>query len=217
MEMQIARYNMVEQQIKPLGVLNKHVLQLLLSCRREDFVPTAYQQIAYADTAIPLGNGRILLPPNIIGRLLQSLNFKGTEQILEVDTGCGYLTALLAQLGRHVTSIENLKPLAMQANKKLGALGLKNYELITGNASEVLRGSKAFDVIVLTGSVPYLPKLFSNHLKFGGRLFAVVGHGPVMHACIFTRINEGEWSKATLFETVIPPLKEIIDVTTFEF
>lgn len=217
MDMNLARHNMVEQQIKPLGVLNKHILRLFASIPREDFVPFAYQQIAYADAAIPLGNGRVMLSPGIIGQLLQALELNGTEQILEIGTGSGYLTALLAELGHHVTSIETLKPLAAQANRKLADLGLNNYEIITGNATTTLKGAKAFDVIVITSSIPYLPKAFCDHLKYGGRLFAVVGHAPAMHACIFTRINEEEWSRTTLFETVVPPLKEIINVTTFEF
>lgn len=217
MDTNLARHNMVEQQVKALGVLDERILALMSISHRDEFVPLAYQQIAYADTAIPLGNGRELLAPSVIGRMLQSLDFDGSEQILEIGTGSGYITALLAELGQYVTSIENLKPLAVQANRKLGELGLQNYEIITGNAIEILQGNKAFDVIVLTGSVPYLPKAFSNHLKFDGRLFAIVGRAPVMHACIFTRINEEEWSKDILFETVAPPLKEIVDVTTFEF
>lgn len=217
MDMDLARHNMVEQQIKPHSVLNPKILHLLESLHRENFVPMAYQQIAYADTSVPLGNNRILLPPDIIGRLLEALRFNGSEQVLEIGTGTGYLTALLARLSQHVTSVEVLKPLALQANRNLLDLGIKNYEIITGNALEVLKGSKAFDVIVLTGSITYLPKRLSNHLKYGGKLFAVLGHDPIMQACIFTRINEGEWSKTTLFETVVPPLKEIIDVTTFEF
>lgn len=217
MDMALARHNMIEQQIKPHGVLDPKIIQLLESLQRETFVPMAYQQIAYADTAVPLGNGRALLPPHIIGRLLEALRFNGSEQVLEVGTGTGYLTAILAKLSQHVTSVETLKPLALQAHRNLDDLGIKNYEIITGNALEVLKGSKAFDVIVLTGSISYLPKVLSHHLKYGGKLFAVLGHEPIMQACIFTRINEGEWSKTTLFETVVPPLKEIIDVTTFEF
>lgn len=217
MDMDLARHNMVEQQIKPHGVLNPKIIQLLATMHRETFVPMAYQQIAYADTSVPLGNGRVLLPPSIIGRLLEALHFTGTEQVLEIGTGTGYLTALLAQLSQHVTSVEMLKPLALQANRNISELGIKNYEIIAGNALQVLKGSKAFDVIVLTGSIAYLPKTLCNHVKFGGKLFAVLGHEPIMQACILTRINEGEWTKTTLFETVVPPLKEIIDVTTFEF
>ncbi len=217
MSMQLARYNMVDQQIKPLGVLDERILNAFLSCPREQFVPAAYQNVAYADTALPLGNGRMLLAPNVIGRMLQALALNGSEDILEIGAGTGYITALLAKLGRHVTSIENSKPLVMQANTKLAALALTNYEIITGTATKVLQGNKGFDVIVLTGSVPYLPKVFSSHAKRGGRLFAVLGHAPAMYACIFTRINEEEWSQVRLFETVIQPLKEIADVATFEF
>lgn len=217
MNLELARYNMVEQQIKPLGVTNPQILQLMLDLRRENFVPTAYQQVAYADTSIPLGNGRVLLSPGIIGQMLQALQFTGNERILEIGSGTGYLTALLAELGQHVTCFEPLKPLATQANRHLSELHLSNYEIITGDALITLKGSKAFDVIALTGSVPYLPKLFSNHLCYSGRLFAIIGRQPAMHACIFTRINEGEWSKTILFETVIPPLKGIVDATVFDF
>lgn len=212
-----ARYNMVTQQVQPLGVLNGLIIHAMQTCRRELFVPIAYQNIAYADVNIPIGNGRVLLAPNIIGRMLQALNLQGTEQVLEIETGTGYLTALLAQLSLHVTSLETSKALALHANNKLLAMGLNNYEIITGNATNILKGNKGFDVVVLTGSIPFLPKLFAQHVKYGGRLFAVVGQMPIMHACIFTRINEEDWSKTILFETAIPSLREITDVRAFEF
>lgn len=217
MDMFTARQNMVEQQVKPLGVLNPRILQAFHDCPRELFVPTAYENLAYADSAIPIGNGKVLLAPNVIGRLLAALNLQGFEQILEVETGTGYLTCLLSMLGLHVTSVEASKPLAIAAKHKLTALGRKNFEIINGNPVDVLLGDKGFDVVVLNGSVPFVPRTVANHLKYQGHLFAVVGKPPIMHACIFTRINEGEWSQTKLFETLIPPLRNVTNVRSFEF
>ncbi len=217
MDVLTARYNMVTQQIQPLGVLNPKILRTLEATSREKFVPTAYQNIAYADCNVPIGNGRVLLAPHIIGRMLQALNLQGTEEVLEIETGTGYLTALLAQLSMHVTSLESNKVLAAQANQILLSMGIHKYEIITGNAISVLKGTRGFDVVVLTGSVPVLPKIFAQHVNLGGRIFAVIGRAPLMHACIFTRLNEENWSKTILFETEIPSLRETTDVTVFEF
>lgn len=217
MNMLLARHNMVAQQIKPVGVLNPRIIEIMANCPREIFVPAAYQEVAYADAEIPLGNGRIMLAPNIIGRLLQALNIQQNQEVLVVEAGSGYLTALVAQLGLHVTSFETNKSLAIQANKKLAALGIKNYEVINANANDNLQGKNNFDVIILTESMQHTPRFYNHYLKPGGKLFAVVGHAPVMHACIFTRISEEEWSKEILFETNIPSLRETIDATSFEF
>jgi len=217
MNVETARYNMVHKQIKPCGVLDEKILDLIMHCPREKFVPDSYQQLAFAETQIPLGHGEVMLEPNMVGRILSSLNFTGKEHILEIGTGSGYLTALLAQLSRSVTSVELIKSLAVQASNRLAALGLANVEVIHGNALNVIQGGKLFDTVVLTGSLTDLPRSITHKTKYGGCLFAIIGIEPVMHACKFTRINEEEWSKTILFETVVPPLKDIQNVTTFEF
>ncbi len=217
----LARTNMIEQQIKPVDVLDPKILKAF-DLPRDLFVPVTYKNVAYADSNIPIGNDRVLLAPNIIGRLLQSLALKPNQEVLEIQTGCGYLTGMLAQLCQHVTSFETNKSLAIQANKKLASLGLNNYEILNADGRDgldnnVIKGSEFFDVVVLTESVPSIPKIYGQQLKIGGKLFAVVGQAPVMHACIFTKISKEGWSSEKLFETMIPPAKETTEVTTFEF
>ncbi len=211
------RYNMVEQQIRPCGVLDKHLLDLFAHYPREIFVPDNYKSLAFAETQISLGNGQIMLEPSLVGRILSNLKLTGTEHVLEVGTGSGYLTGLIALLCRSLTSVEIIRPFAVQASNRLASLGFNNVEVMCGNATSILKSKQAFDVVVLTGSVPYLPMSLTNQTKCGGRLFAITGTAPIMHACIFTRINEGEWNKNWLFETVVPPLKDIEYVSTFEF
>lgn len=217
MNLNAARINMVEQQIRPAGVLNQKLLDLFYNYPRELFVPDNYKTLAYAEMQIPLGNGQVMLTPSLVGKLLSALNLKGTEHVLEVGTGSGYLTGLLAQLCRSVTSVEIIRPLAMQASNRMSTLAFNNTEIIHGNAVTILKSKQAFDVVILTGSVPYLPMSLTNQAKYAGRLFAITGNNPDMHASIFTRINEGEWNKNRLFETVVPPLKDIEYVSTFEF
>lgn len=212
-----ARSNMVQQQIRPWAVLDKHILRLLTTMPREKFVPTAYAELAFADTQIPLGHGQVMLQPALVGRILQSLQIKASETILEIGTGAGYLTALLAKSGRMVTSVELYKNLALQASNRLANLKIHNVEVLQGNALQILKGSKSFNVVVLTGSVEHLPKSLINQTKYGGRLFAIVGRKPIMQACIFTRMNEETWSKECLFETVVPPLEGIHNVAAFKF
>lgn len=212
-----ARSNMVEQQIRPWHVLDAKILQLMEQVSREDFVPASYQQVAFADTQIPLGHGQFMLSPAFIGRILAELQIQPQNNVLEIGTGSGYLTFLIAKLARFVTSIELYQPLATQANSRLTNLKQRNFEIIHGNAVEVLRGGKSFDIVLITGSVQQLRKNIINQTKLGGKLFAVIGTKPIMQACIFTRINEETWSKNCLFETVTPPLEGIENVATFEF
>lgn len=217
MDLESARINMVQKQIRSWNVHDQNILNLLTLCPRERFVPSNYQQLAFADIQIPLGHDQVMLQPSVIGRILIALDLEGTENILEIGTGSGYLTALLAQLGRSVTSIEINGALAKEASNRIQALGLNNVEIINGDAFTVLHGSKGFEIVVLTGSVQHLPRQLINQTKIGGFLFAIVGTEPVMQACIFTRIKEEEWSKTILFETVTPPLRESLNATTFEF
>lgn len=216
MDMLTARHNMVTQQLQPHGV-DEHVLKVFAEIPREQFLPARYKDIAYADTNVPIGNGKVLLAPDILGRLTQALNLQGHEEVLEIESGTGYLTAILAKLSLHVTSVESIKPLALLSNKNLYALNIKNFEIISGDMQTALQSHGAFDVVVITGSLHFVPHLFASQLTIGGKLFAVVGRDTCMHACIFTRINEREWYRTTLFETVIPPLREITNATAFEF
>lgn len=217
MDFSVARLNMVQQQIRACGVSDPNLLNLLTLCPRENFVPNNYQNVAFADTSIPLGNNEYMLPPIIVGKLLSALNIKKHERILEIGTGSGYVTVLLAQLGRSVTSIEINKNFALQAMHKVDSLGLRNVEIIQGDALKCLKGKKNFDVVILTGSVSILPESITRQVKVRGRVFAIVGSPPVMKACVYHRINDHEWSRKSFFETCITPLREIEHATTFEF
>lgn len=217
MNIEEARLNMVERQIQSWGVLDRQLLKQLTLCPRENFVPEKYKSVAFADTQIPLGYGQYMLEPKIIGRILNALKLTGKEHVLEIGTGSGYLTYLLAKLSHRVTSLELIKPLALQANQHLQALGLANVEIISGNALNIIHENKLFDTVVITGSLTDLPRGLAYKIKYGGTLFAIIGSRPVMHAYIFTRIKRDEWSKTKLFETVVPPLEEVKNVSTFEF
>src|SRR3990172_5931138 len=182
MDFERARFNMVEQQIRPWDVLVQQVLDLLLRMRREDYVPEPYRALAFADMEIPLGHGEKMLQPKLEARMLQELALKDTDQILEVGTGSGYMTALLASLGGHVYSVEIVPEFSVSAAAKLRAHGIANVTLETGDAARGWGKHAPYDAIVLTGSVPVLPDAFQESLKPCGRLIVVVGEPPGMEA-----------------------------------
>lgn len=217
MNIEQARFNMVEQQIRPWEVLDQEVLDLLLRMRREEFVPEAYRALAFADMEIPLGHGELMLSPKMEGRILQTVEPKKTDKVLEVGTGSGYLTALLALSTRLVCSVEIVPELSEQAAQKLKAHGIDNVTLEVGDAARGWQRNEPFDVIVLTGSVPVLPVAFQNSLAIGGRLFAVVGEAPVMRAKLITRIALNAFHAVELFETDLAPLKNAQRTSAFVF
>ena len=201
-----ARRNMVQQQIRPWEVLDERVLTLLETLPREEFVPVAYRDLAYADYAIPIGLGQVMMEPKLEARLLQAVDVKPTDLVLEIGTGSGYLTAMLARLGRHVVSVDVHAEFTSAARVKLEAQGVNNVTLETGDASDGWAGQGPYDVIVITGSLPILPEAFQYNLSEGGRLFAVVGSGPAMEAVLITRVGENQWTHEGLFETELPAL-----------
>jgi protein-L-isoaspartate(D-aspartate) O-methyltransferase len=217
MNIEQARFNMVEQQIRTWDVLDQQVLDLLFRMRREDYVPAPYRTLAFADMEIPLGHGEKMLQPKLEARMLQELTLKNTDQILEVGTGSGYMTALLANLSRHVYSVEIIPELSVSAGSKLGAHGIMNVTLETGDAARGWDKRAPYDAIVLTGSVPVLPETFRKALKPGGRLFAVVGEPPVMEAQLITCVSSGVYNANGLFETCIEPLKNALQAEKFVF
>jgi protein-L-isoaspartate(D-aspartate) O-methyltransferase len=202
-----ARFNMVEQQIRTWEVLDQRVLDLLFSVRREDFVPAAYRALAFADMEIPLGHGEKMLQPKLEARILQEVSPAKTDHILEVGTGSGYMTALLAAMGAHVCSVDLVPDFTRGARARLSQHGYSNVTLETGDGASGWGAHGPYDIIVLTGSVPALSEAFHASLKPGGRLFAVVGEPPVMEASLTTCMAEGSYSSISLFETCIPPLK----------
>ncbi|MDH5423501.1 MAG: protein-L-isoaspartate O-methyltransferase [Gammaproteobacteria bacterium] len=212
-----ARFNMVEQQVRPWEVLDSGVLSVMSQVPRENFVPAAYKNSAYCDYAVPIGHHQEMLKPVLVGRLLQSLNLKDDEIVLEVGTGTGYLTACLAKLGSYVYSVDIIPAFLALAQKNLTSLGIDNVTLKTGDASKGWADRALYDVIVITGSMPDVPACYKNSLEIGGRLFVVTGTSPVMHARLITRVAENDWSEVNILETDLPPLENTRPKEQFHF
>jgi protein-L-isoaspartate(D-aspartate) O-methyltransferase len=217
MDFEKARYNMVEQQIRPWDVLDQGVLDLLFKVRREEFVPENYQALAFTDMEIPLGHGEVMLSPKLEARILQEVAIRPADKVLEVGTGSGYLTALMAHEGEHVYSVEIIPEFKMQADRRLKAHGIANVTLDVGDGARGWARHGPYDVIVVTGSTPVLPEAFQQSLAVGGRLFAVVGDAPAMEAQLVTCVAEGVYNTVTLFETCIMPLKNAQQPERFVF
>ena len=206
MNLEHARFNMVEQQIRPWEVLDRAVLDLMERAPREAFVPEQYRRLAYADTTVPIGDGEVMLPPRVEARLLQALAIGPDERVLEIGTGSGFLTWLLAQRAAHVTSIERKAALADRARANLATHGAGNTTVETGDGRRGREQGAPYDVIAVGGSVPVLEPAFEEQLAVGGRLFVVTGTAPAMEALLVLRTGEREWIRQSLFETVLPPL-----------
>jgi len=211
-----ARFNMVEQQIRTWDVLDQDVLDLLFVIRREDYVPTAYRELAFADLEIPLGDGERMWTPKMEARVVQELQLRPDESVLEIGTGSGYLTALLAARSADVTSVEALPRLAAEAQARLKRGGVRNAQVAIGDGARGY-GSAGYDAIVLTGSTPILPDTWLRQLKPGGRLFAVVGDAPAMTARLVRWTAPDAMVTEDLFETVIAPLKNAAQPQRFVF
>lgn len=216
MNLEQARFNMIEQQIRTWEVLDPIVLDLLQQVPREDFVPAAYKGLAFADLEIPLGHGQNMLSPKLEARMLQALGLKKTDNVLEIGTGSGYMTALLAKLAQQVYSVELIQELSHSAAQKLAAHGIANVTLEVGDGAHSWDAG-SYDAIVLTGSVPLLPEDFEAQLKPGGRLLAVVGEAPAMEAVLVTCVSPGVCRRTTLFETCIPSLNNAPQPERFRF
>jgi len=212
-----ARFNMVEQQIRPWEVLDQRVLDLLLRVRREEFVPPRYRALAFADMEIPLGHGETMLSPKLEARMLQELAVAPGDRILEVGTGSGYMTALLASLGSHVYSVDIILEFTRSAGAQLEAHGIANVTLETGDAARGWDRHAPYDAVVVTGSLPVLPDAFSKSLQTGGRLIVVVGSPPVMEARLITCVAAGAYNTTVLFETCIAPLRNAVQPERFVF
>lgn len=220
MDLEQNRFNMVEQQIRPWDVLDQEVLKLLFELRREEFVPATYRSLAFVDMEIPLGYGEVMLAPKLEARILQELQVKKTDKILEIGSGSGYLTALLARKGEYVHSVEIVPELKAMAEKNLQTHGISNVMVELGDAARGWSERGSYDVIVLTGSTPVLPGAFQKSLATGGRLFAVVGDEPAMQAVLVTCVSQevaGAYNTVGLFETCIPPLKNAKQPARFIF
>jgi protein-L-isoaspartate(D-aspartate) O-methyltransferase len=217
MNLELARYNMVESQIRTWEVIDQGVLDLLFLVKREDFVPPQYRALAFVDMEVPLGYGEVMLPPKLEARIVQEVELKKTDTVLEVGTGSGYMTALLAHQAQHVHSIEIIAEFSHQAEHKLANLDINNVTLAVGDAARGWSKSAPYDVIVLTGSLPILPEIFLEQLKPFGRLFAVVGDAPAMQAKLISQSHPGIYNTIDLFETNILPLRNAMQPQRFVF
>ena len=221
MNLEQARHNMIEQQIRTWDVLDKDVLQSLVAVRREAFVPPAYRSLAFVDAEIPLPCGQNMLSPKLEARLLQEAKVGADELVLEVGAGSGYMAALLARQARHVVTVELEPELKALAEKNLKAYGVDNVTVELGDGARGWTGhskqSAPYDVIILSGSVPVLPEAFLTQLRVGGRLLAIVGEAPAMSACLITRNTQDAWDTHKLFETSIAPLRNADRPSTFSF
>jgi len=217
MDYEHARFNMIEQQIRTWEVLDPRVLALLSEVRREDYVPPQYKSLAFADMEIPLGHGEYMLAPKLEARLVQELALAPGDSVLEIGTGSGYMTALLAKLAARVHSVERIAALADDAQLKLARHGVHNATVESGDGARGWSPRAPYDAIVLTGSVPVLPDAFRQQLKIGGRLLAVVGEAPVMTAQLVTAVGANVFNTVGLFETCIPALRNALQPERFVF
>ncbi len=217
MDIEQHRFNMVEQQIRPWDVLDQNVLDLLFKVRREEFVPAIYSGLAFVDMEIPLGHDETMWPPRLEARAVQSLQLKKTDKVLEIGTGSGYLTALLASMAAHVASVDIHADFVRDAAMRLKAHGFDNVTLEAGDASRGWEQHAPYDAIIVTGSLPVMPDSLLAQLAPGGRLFAITGDAPVMEAQLITCISHGVFRSESLFETCIKPLINATQPERFVF
>ncbi|MCO6439804.1 MAG: protein-L-isoaspartate O-methyltransferase [Nitrococcus mobilis] len=202
-----ARFNMVEQQVRPWEVLDERVLEVLESLPREAFVPKQYRNLAYADIQLPLPYGEVMMEPRIEARLLQALDPRPDESVLEIGTGTGFLSACLARLAGEVTSVDIQAEFCERATTQLAAQAIRNVRLEVGDAAQGWDDGRRYDAIAVTGSLPELHKGYHYSLSIGGRLFLIVGDGPIMEALLITRVSEDQWATESLLDTSIRPLR----------
>ena len=217
MNLEQARTNMVEQQIRTWEVLDQDVLDLLYTVPREEFVPLSCRNLAFSDMEIPIGEGEKMWAPKLEARVLQELAPKRSDRVLEIGTGSGYLTALLAHRSAHVHSIEIRPALAAFGKANIARHGVDNVSLTVGDGSDGSSPGGPFDIIVLTGSVPRLPKALLDQLTPGGRAFAVIGERPIMTATIVAATAAGALHSVELFETLLTPLANCNQPSRFTF
>ncbi len=211
-----ARFNMIQQQIRPWDVLDGRVIAVLAEVPREHFVLEGYKGLAFADTEIPIGHGQHMMAPKVEGRMLQALDVRPGNQVLEIGTGSGYVTACLARLGGQVTSVEIHGDLLDEARGRLSDQGISDVGLVNADGLAAIPEGP-FDAIAVTGSLPMRDDRLRHHLKAGGRLFLVVGEPPVMDALLITRVGDNAWKEESLFETELAPLLNVPRPERFRF
>lgn len=222
LDVEKARYNMVEQQVRPWEVLDQSVLDLLLTVKREEFVPAQYRALAFTDMEIPLkvngyDSGEFMFAPKVEARFLQELGIKPFEHVLEIGTGSGYMAALAAHKAQHVLSVDIDDRLAAFGAANLARAGVRNVKVEVGDAARGWNARAPYDVIIASGSLPVIPDSLLAQLKIGGRLSAIVGDPPVMSAQIVTRVADAAYDTLKLFETCVKPLRNAWRPSVFRF
>ncbi len=217
MNIEQARFNMIEQQIRPWDVLDAHVLHLLSVVRREDFVPAQHRALAFVDMEIPLPDGQCMLAPRVEARMLQDLAVQKHEKVLEIGAGAGYMAALLAHRAQHVLTLEISADLARLARANLQLAGIHNVDVRQQDGASEMPADSPFDVIVLSGSTAEVPQQLLQRLKIGGRLGAIVGDEPMMHASFVTRLGETQFQTIQPWDTVAPRLRNFPEPSRFRF
>lgn len=217
MNIEQARFNMIEQQIRPWNVLDTEILDLLHVVKREQFVPAAYQNLAFADVEIPLPGGEAMFAPKIEARIMEELKVRKHETVLEIGTGSGYMAALLAHRAAKVTTVE-INPESVElAKKNLAKAGISNVTVEQGNGVVEFGKGAPYDVIVISGALEVLPEELLKQVKPGGRIAAIVGQPPVMEASIITRTGDNAWSTVKVFETNVKYLTGAPVPSHFQF
>ena len=217
MNLEQARFNMIEQQIRPWDVLDTEVLHLLSVVKREDFVPLAHKALAFVDMEIPLGHAQVMLAPRVEARMLQDAAVQKHEKVLEIGSGSGYMTALLAHRAQRVISLEINPELATMARTNLQKAGIHNAEVRNVDGSIGAPAEGPFDVIMLCGSVAEVPQTLLSNLKIGGRLIAIVGDEPMMRATLITRTGDADFKTSQPWDTVAPRLQGFPEPSHFKF
>ncbi|MFL6656902.1 MAG: protein-L-isoaspartate O-methyltransferase family protein [Massilia sp.] len=217
MNIEQARFNMIEQQIRPWNVLDQDVLDLLLVVKREDFVPAAYVALAFVDTDIPLPGGEAMFTPKLEARILQEVQVKKHEHVLEIGSGSGYMAALLAHRARQVTSVEIVPELKALAEANLAKAGVSNVTVELGNGAQGWPSGAPYDVIVVSGALEEVPDALLKQIKVGGRIAAIIGQAPVMSSVIVTRVSETAYDTVKVFETNVKPLSQAVTASRFTF
>lgn len=209
MNFEIARHNMLEQQIRPWNVIDPVVLDALDCIPRENYVPIEFKESAFSDVELPIGHNQTMMSPKIEAKILQAVQVKKTDKILEIGTGSGYMTALLAHLAQQVYTIEIHESLSLAAQKVLMEEGFNNIDFFINDGTKGVTANTPYDVIILTGSVPELPDIYKKSLNKNGRLFAITGCAPVMEATLIKRVSANQFSTEVLFETELQALENM--------